>query len=615
MATLYDVSLTHIPMDRRQALAQGESLPDCTQGAALFADISGFTPLTEALVRELGPRRGADELTYQLNRVYDALIAEVHRYQGSVITFSGDAITCWLDGDDGLRATACALAMQATMAQFAEVSTPSGLKLSLGMKAAIATGPVRRFIVGDPRIQQMDVLAGATLDHMAAGEHQAQQRGEIIITDKVAAHLGDRAHVAEWREEAETGARFAVISGLATPVEPTPWPPLPASALTESQVRPFLLPPVYERLRSGEGRFLAELRPAVALFLRFGGLDYDQDAEAGRKLDAYLRWVQTILAHYEGYMFQLTLGDKGCYLYGAFGAPLVHDDDPMRAVAAALELRAPPPDMLAITGIQIGISRGRMRAGAYGGTQRQTYGVIGDEVNIAARLMGIAQPGQIVISQRIADAVAERYILDYVGPVALKGKREPLPVSLVLGRRQPSVYSALGNRFTQPLIGRERELKQAAHLLDTVQAGEGRILRLEGVAGVGKSHLASEIARHAAEQGLRIIWGTCQSTSQGTAYYVWRHMARALFGLTDNRRKHTDHETQTTDDNDPLARQIAQVEAQIHETNPDVVTVQPETHTCVRSPIMADPRIRSFIFKGVCEASPATTVDIIVNLQ
>ena len=101
---------------------QGRTLPDRAQGAALFADISGFTQLTEALVRELGPQRGAEELTRYLDLVYDAVIDELHRYGGSVIAFAGDAITCWLDGDDGRRAVACALAMQA---RHASVSAPS----------------------------------------------------------------------------------------------------------------------------------------------------------------------------------------------------------------------------------------------------------------------------------------------------------------------------------------------------------------------------------------------------------------------------------------------------------------------------------------------------------
>jgi len=93
----------YIPMDRRHAMAQGKDLPDRAHGTALSADISGFTPLTEALLLKLGPKRGAEELTKQLNLVYGALIVEVHRFGGSVIGFGGDAITCWFDRDDGRR--------------------------------------------------------------------------------------------------------------------------------------------------------------------------------------------------------------------------------------------------------------------------------------------------------------------------------------------------------------------------------------------------------------------------------------------------------------------------------------------------------------------------------
>jgi len=100
-----DLLSTYLPTDRLHALARGATLPSRARGTVLFADISGFTPLTEALVRTLGPRRGAEELAGQLNEIYDALIAEVDRYGGSVIGFGGDAITCWFDdqamGDGG----------------------------------------------------------------------------------------------------------------------------------------------------------------------------------------------------------------------------------------------------------------------------------------------------------------------------------------------------------------------------------------------------------------------------------------------------------------------------------------------------------------------------------
>ena len=70
---VFDNPEAYISRDRRRALAEGSELPDRVRGAALFADISGFTPLTEALAAELGPQRGAEELTASLNRVFHAV--------------------------------------------------------------------------------------------------------------------------------------------------------------------------------------------------------------------------------------------------------------------------------------------------------------------------------------------------------------------------------------------------------------------------------------------------------------------------------------------------------------------------------------------------------------
>ncbi|MEZ4584123.1 MAG: adenylate/guanylate cyclase domain-containing protein, partial [Caldilineaceae bacterium] len=137
-----DELLAYVPMDRRHALVHDVELPDRTTGAALFADISGFTQLTEELVHALGPQRGVEELIQTINQVYAALIDRVHAYSGSVIAFAGDAITCWFDGDDGRRATSAALAMQQSMAMFVAVPTPTGKTVRLAMKASVAVGPV-----------------------------------------------------------------------------------------------------------------------------------------------------------------------------------------------------------------------------------------------------------------------------------------------------------------------------------------------------------------------------------------------------------------------------------------------------------------------------------------
>lgn len=113
----------YLSSDGLRALAQGRELPTHTRGAALSADISGFTVLTESLSLRHGERDGVEALTQPVGGVYDALIAEVQRHGGYTLAFAGDAITCWFDQADDeaaavpapQRAVQAALAMQAAM--------------------------------------------------------------------------------------------------------------------------------------------------------------------------------------------------------------------------------------------------------------------------------------------------------------------------------------------------------------------------------------------------------------------------------------------------------------------------------------------------------------------
>jgi class 3 adenylate cyclase len=516
-------------MDRRHALAAGQELPEQSQGAALFADISGFTPLTEALVKEFGPGRAVEQLTGQLNQVYDALIAEVHRYGGSVVGFVGDAVTCWFEADSGLRASACGLAMQQVLEPLARLDLPSGGTASLAIKVGIAAGPVRRLRVGDPRIQYLDVLVGETMQRMARAEQQGQQ-GEIILDPHTALELRDHIAIAGERIEPESGQRFAVLAGLTRPVAPQPWPPLPPTALTETQLRPWLLPPVYERLQGGQGPFLAELRPAVALFLKFDGLDYDRDKTVGEKLDRYIRWVQQTISRYGGYLIQLTIGDKGSFLYGVFGAPIAHDDDAARAMAAAFELRAAPPGLEFVT-VRMGLGRGQMRVGAYGSQTRCSYGVIGHEAILAARLMMAAGAGEIWCDYGVYRGSQSRWTFEVLPPMRLKGRAGLIqvyrPLGEVTGRRQLTTGPA------QALVGRQAELSRLHAALARLQAGEGRILVIEGEAGLGKSRLVAELGWLAGEQGLTGLLGAGQSMEQQTPYRAWRDIFSAYFNLNE----------------------------------------------------------------------------------
>jgi class 3 adenylate cyclase/tetratricopeptide (TPR) repeat protein len=553
--------LPYLPIDRRLALARGEALPERTHGAALFADISGFTALADALVQALGPQRGAEELTRRLDGVYGVLIAEVDRYGGSVVGFSGDAVTCWFDGDDGRRVTATALAMQHAMAAVEAVPIPARGPVTLGLKVAVASGPAGRFVVGDPAIQLVDVLAGVLLDRLALAEQHAGT-GEVVLDEETAAGLAGLVEVQAWRQDGS--GRYAVLAGLTALVPPIPWPAYPPELLAESALAPWLLPAIYGRIRAGQAGFLADLRPAVALFVGFGGIEYETDPAAGRKLDAYIRWVQQTVARFDGAVIQVTIGDKGSYLYAAFGAPVAHEDDAPRAVAAALALATLPPELAFIGPPRIGVSRGRMRAGPYGGPTRRTYGVLGDEVNVAARLMQAADPGQILVTRRVADATRTRFGFVPLAPVRVKGKSEPLEV-LALQREPPAapaehLAAPAESGAVLPLVGREAELASIARALEKAAGGTGQVVAVIGEAGVGKSRLVAEAIRLATMRGLAVHIGEAQSYGTSSVYLAWHAIWRTFFGV---------------DPTAPPDCQIAQVEAELAEIDPILVTRLP----------------------------------------
>ena len=211
------------------------------------------------------------------------------------------------------------------------------------------------------RVQRIDVLAGRLIDELAAAEDQAEQ-GEIVL-DASAPPRSATGRDPRAARTTEEGGRASASSTGCTRVGRAAGHRRAARCRTRSS-REWLLPAVYERLRAGRGEFLAELRPASPLFVRFGGIDYDDDDDAIAKLDDFVRDVQRILATYGGNLLQLTLGDKGAISTRVRLAE-AHEDDAARAAAAALELRR-SQSMTAATGFQIGITYGRLRSGTYG---------------------------------------------------------------------------------------------------------------------------------------------------------------------------------------------------------------------------------------------------------
>lgn len=552
-----DVLHTFLPIDRLHALMHNGSLQDQVYGAALFADVPGFTPLTESMAQVFGPQRGAEELTNQLNRVYTVLIDPVHRYHGSVISFSGDSINCWFDGDDGRRAAAAGLEMQEAVARLEPFIANGGLFFQPAIKVAIAVGAARRFVIGDPAIQRMDVLTGSVLEVLEKVGHLVE-RGMVLMESLAAAHLAASSSGiinSGEREDPTSGIRAIIISSLIGPVLPDPWHEWKAQVIDNTQaeagisisegdafspIYTWLLPAVQQRLRAGKGRLLADLRPVTVLFLSFEGLDFN-DEEAELLLDAYLRKVQACLVRYEGAPMQINTGDKGNYLYAAFGAPQAHDDDAARAVTAAFDLLKISADMGFITGARVGIAHGVMFAGAYGSPDRQTYGLIGDKVNVAARLMQMAKSGEVLCDPEVYAQARRYWSFEALPPVQLKGKAAPIPVYRPQSRKSLTIETVAGKYAhsaqvdpLSPFVGRQTEVGRLEALLDDLQTGTSRVLFVEGEAGIGKSRLVAALLELANDRGLSVLLGSGQSIEQTVPYRAWRDIFQAYFDINDS---------------------------------------------------------------------------------
>ncbi|OYW00319.1 MAG: hypothetical protein B7X11_04595, partial [Acidobacteria bacterium 37-65-4] len=155
-----------------------------TKGCALFADVAGFTPLTESLAK-IG-KEGAEELTRILNDFFSAMVGIVHYEGGDVLRFGGDAMTVFFPAgiSTSLRA---ALRMQEEALRFGTIETRGGT-FTLGMKIGIARGPLLLGTVGDAQIGRDYFAAGRCLDRAADAEHHAT-RGQIALCPACAQRL------------------------------------------------------------------------------------------------------------------------------------------------------------------------------------------------------------------------------------------------------------------------------------------------------------------------------------------------------------------------------------------------------------------------------------------
>ena len=192
-----------------------------------------------------------------------------------------------------------------------------------------------------------------------------------------------------------------------------------------------------------------------------------------------------------------------------FGAPHAHENDPERALRAALEMRQALEtfnrERKVPLSVHFGVNTGLVYAGGVGGGGRQDYSVMGDAVNVAARLLSTATAGEIVVGADTHRQAGHLFDWETAGAVRVKGKAEAVTAYRLLGTRVGGAVlptGLLGRGLTSPLVGRDGEVRAFGAAFDRLDAGEGGLLALVGEAGLGKSRLLAEMRREAVGRGL-----------------------------------------------------------------------------------------------------------------
>jgi class 3 adenylate cyclase len=352
-------------------------------GTLVFADISGFTALSERLAAQ-GPI-GAEELTEVLGRCFAELLAVAYARGGSLVKFGGDALLLLFDGEGhAVRGVDAALGMRSTMRRVGRLTTSVGtvrLRMSLG----VHSGPVHAFLVGGSHRELLLVGPGPSTVVTMEGTADA---GEIVVSPATASRV-DAALLGAGkgpgvllRPRVEASAVGAVDGAAAYPVRAVVDD---VDLLVPSALRAHLL--------AGGGE--SEHRQAAIAFLHFDGTDALL-AERGPAwlagaLDALVRDVQDAVEHHGATFLASDLDHDGGKLILVGGVPRTLGDDDgrvLRAVRQVVDLAVARGD--AGVPVRVGVHRGPVFAGEVGPPYRRTFTVMGDAENLAARLMAQA---------------------------------------------------------------------------------------------------------------------------------------------------------------------------------------------------------------------------------
>jgi class 3 adenylate cyclase/tetratricopeptide (TPR) repeat protein len=481
-------------------------------GTFVFSDISGFTAMSERLARS--GKLGAEEVTEVMNTCFERLLEHSYRDGGSLLKFGGDALLIFYRGaDHEVRACRAAFTMRKALREFGRIRTSAGF-VSLRMSVGVHSGPCAFFLAGDAHREL--IVTGPAVTRTVEIE-SAAHAGEILVSAETAAALAAGVCAAD-----ERGAFLLkrIPPGDGADVRED-------AALVFDASDAFIPRAVREHLRTATAE--SEHRQVTVAFLRFEGsdsvLEDDGPAALARHLDELMGCVQAAAEH-DISVLGTDIDRNGGKIILAAGAPRSTENDEERMLRALRQIQ----DAKLALELRIGVNRGRVFAGDIGPAYRKTYTVMGDAVNLAARLMAKASPGQILATRGVLDRSRTRFGVRALEPFSVKGKVRPVTAYAV---DHPRALRAREDPSRVPLLGREQEMRFLASMLESVHTHGTMVVELVGPAGIGKSRLVREVA--AEHPSFAVLEAGADQYTASMPYSVFSPLLRRALGLDPRR--------------------------------------------------------------------------------
>jgi len=439
---------------------------------ALFIDLTDFTPLTEAMMNR--GKEGAEQLSLFLNSMFGPLVKMVYEHGGFVPYFAGDAFTGVFPEEEDLEMQVTRiLSLSKKVKDYVE-GLPPVESFKVGVKQGVSLGTVEWGIVGSDNIYSF-YFRGSAITSSSDAQGMAKEQ-EVIIDHSIKHLLSDSARLLRIADTSFNKLiEFPSFDKKTASIK--------QPQIAEEVASKFLPNSVIGSERTGEFRYV------LSVFLSFDG------ASNHEELDVFVSEVLRAFSSYGGYFKEVDFGDKGGVLVGFFGAPVSYEDNDFRAMELICDVKEFLQNNNSKIRIRGGLTKGTAFTGEIGGDERGQYAVVGNQVNLAARLMMKAGWGEIWVDEELAKN--NQFTFKKKGNFRYKGVANPMPSFELVSRSDNYLESS----FTGPMIGRQEELEELADFsFQNLMSRKGSLAMLFGEAGIGKSIFLQKLKNKVSEK-------------------------------------------------------------------------------------------------------------------